>query len=218
MKFERPLRVLVAFAIGSAVALSAELTTQLPASADLSMTIPAIGQQDGAWGGAALGSSPADTIASSGCAITAVTMMLRYYGITTDPGAFNAWLTANGGYAFDDELIWDAVTQYTSGQVVFTEWTGPDLGLIRNQLDLAHPVVAEVRLNGNQHFVLILGYSSTTGLLINDPWYGDTVNFSDRYGDPASGIVSIRTFAPGDLYGARVDWVATQKGDRYLVQ
>jgi hypothetical protein len=59
-------------------------------------------------------------------------------------------------------------------------------------------VVAEVQLGGNQHFVLITGYASAGGFLINDPWFDDSVRFSDRYGDPASGIVSIRTFMPAD--------------------
>lgn len=215
MNFDRSLRLLAALAIAGAVATTAQVATQLPAAADLAMTIPTVGQQDGAWGAAPLGTSATDTIASAGCAITAVSMMLRYYGIATDPGAFNAWLTGNGGYAFDDELIWDAVTQYSGGRVVFTGWTGPDLGLIRSQLDLAHPVVAEVSLNGNQHFVLIVGYTDSNGLLINDPWFDDTVNFSDRYGDPASGIVSIRTFAPGELPPPPAEWLATRKDDLY---
>src|SRR5437763_612274 len=95
-------------------------------------------------------------------------MMLRYYGVDTDPGAFNAWLTANGGYAFDDELIWDAVSGYTGGRIGFSQWRGPDLGLIQGELDAGRPVVAEVQLGGNQHFELITGYTSAAGLLINE--------------------------------------------------
>ena len=158
-----------------------------------------------------LGTSPA-SIGSDGCAITAVAMMLRYYGIDTDPGALNAWLTANGGYAYDDQLIWDAVTNYSASQVAFSAWLGPDLYAIQTELDAGRPVVAEVRLGGNQHFVLLTGYATEGGLLINDPWYADSVRFSDRYGDPAVGIVSIRTFMPADPGGARgqtrVSWLA----------
>ena len=202
----RPL--LAASAIAAAVALSSPAT----AVADSSMTIAVMGQQDGAWAGAPLGSSATDSIGSAGCAITSVTMMLRYYGMNTDPGAFNAWLTANGGYAFDDQLIWDAVTSYSGGRVAFSNWLGPDLGPIEGELDAGRPVVAEVRLGGNQHFVLLTGYSTEGGLEINDPWFADSVSFSDRYGDPASGIVSIRTFMPADpggqRGGGRVSWLA----------
>jgi len=202
----RPL--LAASAIAAAVALSSPAS----AVADSSMTIAVMGQQDGAWAGAPLGSSATDSIGSAGCAITSVTMMLRYYGMNTDPGAFNAWLTANGGYAFDDQLIWDAVTSYSGGRVAFSNWLGPDLGPIEGELDAGRPVVAEVRLGGNQHFVLLTGYSTEGGLEINDPWFADSVSFSDRYGDPASGIVSIRTFMPADpggqRGGGRVSWLA----------
>jgi len=210
--FQPPRRLVRPLLLAAAIAAGAALSAPLPAAADTSMTIAVMGQQDGAWGGAPLGSSPADTIASSGCAITSVTMMLRYYGVDTDPGAFNAWLTANGGYAFDDELIWDAVSGYTGGRIGFSQWRGPDLGLIQGELDAGRPVVAEVQLGGNQHFVLITGYTAAAGLQINDPWFADSVNFSDRYGDPASGIVSIRTFMPanpgGPRGGGRLSWLA----------
>lgn len=199
-------------AIAAAIAVASALGGAVVASADSSMSIAVMGQQDGAWAGAPLGSSATDTIGSAGCAITSVTMMLRYYGMNTDPGAFNAWLTGNGGYAYDDQLIWDAVTRYSNGRVAFSGWIGPDLGVIEAELDAGKPVVAEVRLGGNQHFVLLVGYTMDGGIQINDPWFADTVKFSDRYGDPSNGIVSIRTFAPVDPAGprgqGRVSWLA----------
>ncbi|HEV3096851.1 MAG TPA: C39 family peptidase [Candidatus Dormibacteraeota bacterium] len=207
MKVQLPTLRLRPALVATAIALAAAVSSQLGTLADGSMTIPVMGQQDPAFAGAPLGSSATDTIGSAGCAITSVTMMLRYYGINTDPGAFNAWLTANGGYAFDDQLIWDAVTTYSGGRVAFSGWTGPDLGAIQNELDAGRPVVAEVRLNGNQHFVLLIGYSAEGGLVIDDPWFADSVRFSDRYGDPASGIVSVRTFMAdpsGQRGGGRV--------------
>jgi len=149
-------------------------------------------------------------------------MMLRYYGINTDPAAFNAWLTASGGYAFDDQLIWDAVTTYSGGRVAFSGWLGPDLGVIDSELEAGRPVVAEVQLSGNQHFVLLTGYASNGGLEINDPWFADSVNFADRYGDPASGIVSIRTFMAAALgperAGGRVSWLANAIDAVHLTQ
>jgi peptidase C39-like protein len=192
--------------------LASALGNPVGAAADSSMSIAVMGQQDTAWAAAPLGASPTESIGSAGCAITAVTMMLRYYGMDTDPGAFNAWVTANGGYAYDDQLIWDAVNFYTNGRVTFSGWIGPDLVAIQAELDAGRPVVAEVRLDGNQHFVLLTGYTTEGGILINDPWFADSVRFIDRYGDPAAGIVSIRTFMPADPGGAhaqgRVSWLA----------
>lgn len=211
-----------AAALAAAIAMALSFPSQVTASADSSMSIAVMGQQDGAWAGAPLGGSTTDTIGSAGCAITAVTMMLRYYGINTDPGAFNAWVTAAGGYAFDDQLIWDAVNFYTNGRVTFSGWIGPDLAAIQAELDAGRPVVAEVRLGGNQHFVLLTGYTTEGGLEMNDPWFADSARFNDRYGDPAAGIVSARTFMPADPGGARghgrVSWLANAVAAVHLSQ
>ena len=205
-------RSLRAAALAGAIAVAFALGGPVAASADSSISIAAMSQQDPAWAGAPLGSSPTDTIGWAGCAITAVTMMLRYYGMNTDPGAFNTWVTANGGYAYDDQLIWDAVTRYSSGRVAFSGWIGPDLGVIEGELDAGRPVVAEVRLYGNQHFILLTGYTLEGGIEINDPWFNDSNLFKWRYGDPAAAIVSIRTFRPADPAGprgqGRVSWLA----------
>ena len=210
MKFSRLLNGLRPAIVAGAIAVTIALSNPLGASAEDAIEIGPMSQQDGAWAGARLGSSPTETIGSAGCAIAAVTMMLRYYGINVDPGTFNAWLTANGGYAFDDMLIWNAVTTYSAGRVTFSGWSGPDLGVIEAELDAGRPVVAEVQLAGNQHFVLLTGYSLETGVMINDPWFGDSAVLGVRYADPA--IVSIRTFTAGEPAGLRGDgrmsWVA----------
>ena len=203
---------LCATALAGAIAAAAIFGTPVIAAADNSIAIPPMNQNNPAWAGARLGASPTDTIGSSGCAITAVTMMLGYYGVETDPASLNAWLTPSGGYANWDQLVWDTVTRYSGGQVAFSGWFGPDLGLIERELDAGRPVVAEVRLSGNQHFVLLTGYTAAGGFVINDPWFGDSVRFSDRYGDPASGMVSIRTFMPADAplgFGDRRGWLAS---------
>src|ERR1700738_1532499 len=117
-----------AAAVASVIAIASAIGNQAIASADTERSIPVMGPQNSAWEGAPPGTSVTESIGSAGCAITAVTMMLRYYGLNTDPGAFNAWLTSNGGYAFDDQLIWDAVTSYSGGRVAFSGWLGPAPG------------------------------------------------------------------------------------------
>jgi peptidase C39-like protein len=205
-----------------AIALGALLTSPVTAAANSSMSIPIMNQQDGAWAGAPLGTSPTETVGSAGCAITAVAMMLRYYGMDTDPGALNSWLTGNGGYAFDDQLIWAAVTSYSRGRVGFSGWLGPDLNVITTELDEGRPVVAEVRLYGNQHFVLLTGYTTEGGYEVLDPWFGDSQTVGARYGDPATGIVSIRTFMPADPGGprarGRMSWIANAVAALHLAR
>lgn len=207
------LRTLVgAAALAAVLSLATSLAACLQASADTQLPAPVISQQNGAWAGNQLGLS-ADTIGSSGCAITAVAMLLQYYGAATDPAALNAWLTQNNGYWADEDVLWDAVTAYTGGKVTFSGWYGPDLQLIAGEIYAGRPVVAEVVLNGNQHFVLITG-AGGGGLRINDPWFGDNVNFSDRYGDPSTGIVSIRTFLPAPSQPAAAPPAAGDQTDQ----
>jgi hypothetical protein len=203
VRFPSPVFNLRAATFAAVVVVASALGNPVDAGADSTMNIPVLGQQDGAWAGAQLGTATGESIGSAGCAITAVTMMLRYYGVQTDPGAFNAWLTANGGYAYDDQLIWDAVTSYTGGRVAFSGWLAPDLSTIEAELDAGRPVVAEVRIGVNQHFVLLTGYTTDGGTEMNDPWFADSVKLNDRYGYPNSGVLSIRTFMPAEARGAR---------------
>lgn len=196
--------------MAAAIALSAAVSQLVGAAADTSLGVPLLGQQDPAWSGSQLGTSPTETVGSSGCAITSVAMMLNYYGISTDPGLLNVWLTNNGGYAFDDKILWATINAYSGGRVAFSGWLGPDLDLITSEIDAGRPVIAEVSLNGNQHFVIMTGYDAN-GFIINDPWFDDTVYFAARYGDPATGIVSIRTYTPqlplGIRGGGRISWM-----------
>ncbi|HEY0493175.1 MAG TPA: C39 family peptidase, partial [Candidatus Dormibacteraeota bacterium] len=142
--------------------------------------------------------------------------------IDTDPGAFNTWLLGNGGYVNDDQLVWDSVNRYTGGRVLFSGWLGADLEAIRTELEAGRPVVAEVSLGGNQHFILLTGESTEGGLTANDPWFGDAINFSERYGDPATGILSIRTFMPQDPGGprghGRLSWIANSGAALHLAR
>jgi hypothetical protein len=100
-------------------------------------------------------------------------------------------------------VIWDSVSGISGGRVDFTGWYGADLGLISNEINAGRPVVAEVSLYRNQHFVLITGIAADGGFIIHDPWFGDQAAFAPRYGDPATGILSIRTFALRSQSGPR---------------
>jgi hypothetical protein len=57
----------------------------------------------------------------------------------------------------------------------------PPQSLVESELDAGRLVVAEVRLQGHMHFVVITGHRG--GVLdINDPWYGDRTTLQARYG------------------------------------
>ncbi|MCI5119657.1 MAG: hypothetical protein D3908_00360, partial [Candidatus Electrothrix sp. AUS4] len=160
-----------------------------------------LGQRWEPWAGDALGSGTncsSYTIGSDGCAITATAMVFNYFGHITDPRDMNSWLISNGGYASGCYLTWSKAAD-KSGNI---SWVGSwdytlvpaDLDRIRSEIDDGYPVIAEVRLFGYQHFVVITGYSGST-FYINDPWYGDQSTINSRYGsDPAAAIYGIRVY------------------------
>src|ERR1700694_2060768 len=67
-------------------------------------SVSTLSQRSLQWSRQALGSDRVDTIGSSGCALTAVTMVASAYGYPTNPAQLNQWLTAHGGYIEDGLL------------------------------------------------------------------------------------------------------------------
>ena len=168
-------------------------------SALASPPVPTMSQRSQPWSRQALGSDPVDTIGSSGCALTAVTMVASAYGYRTNPSQLNQWLTAHGGYIENDLLLWRQATAVTQGSVRW-QWLHvpglvsqlrtddqdiedlPPQSVVEAQLDAGRLVVAEVRLYGGMHFVVITGHRGDT-LYINDPWFGDRTTLQARYGN-----------------------------------
>jgi hypothetical protein len=172
--------------------------------------VPTLSQRAHPWSRQALGSDPVDTIGSSGCALTAVTMVARAYGYGTDPMQLNQWLTAHGGYIENDLLLWRQATAVTQGSVRW-QWLHvpgmvsqlrtddqdiedlPPPSLVEAQLDAGRLVVAEVRLYGGMHFVVITGHRGDL-LDINDPWFGDRTTLQARYGTYRQAVHSAQVY------------------------
>jgi hypothetical protein len=179
-------------------------------SAAAAASVPIFSQRAHQWSRDALGSDPVDTIGSSGCALTAVTMVTAAYGYTTNPQLLNRWLIAHGGYIENDLLLWRQAGAATQGSVRW-QWTHvpgmvsqlrtddqdiedlPPQSLVEAQLDAGRLVVAEVRLHGNMHFVVITGHSGAI-LYINDPWYGDRTTLQARYGTYRQAVHSAQVY------------------------
>ena len=172
--------------------------------------VPTFSQRSLQWSKDALGSDRVDTIGSAGCALSAVTMVTAAYGYSTNPGMLNHWLTANGGYLENDLLLWRQAAAATQGSVRW-KWLHvpgmvsqlrtddqdiedlPPQSVVEAQLDGGHLVVAEVRLYGGMHFVVITGHSGHT-LYINDPWYGDRTTLQARYGSYRQAVHSAQFY------------------------
>jgi hypothetical protein len=179
-------------------------------SAAAAPSVPIFSQRSHQWSRDALGSDPVDTIGSAGCALTAVTMVTAAYGFSTNPQLLNRWLTAHGGYIENDLLLWRQAAAATQGSVRW-QWMHvpgivsqlrtddqdiedlPPQSMVETQLDAGRLVVAEVRLHGNMHFVVITAHSGSI-LYINDPWYGDRTTLQARYGSYRQAVHSAQVY------------------------
>ena len=173
-------------------------------------SVPTLSQRSLQWSRQALGSDRVDTIGSSGCALTAVTMVASAYGYPTNPAQLNQWLTAHGGYIENDLLLWRQATAVTQGSIRW-QWLHvpgmvsqlrsddqdiedlPPQSLVEAQLDAGRLVVAEGRLYGGMHFVVITGHRGDI-LYINDPWFGDRTTLQARYGSYRQAVHSAQVY------------------------
>ena len=170
------------------------------------------------WGNLPLGTSQSITIHTHGCALTCTAMVLRYFGVTTDPPRLNKWLVDNGGFedGWNDQtgeylgkvrMLWNVPTEKLPQIDRFIRYdynSGPaDTGTIRDLIDQGVPSIAEVlRPGGIPHFVVITGYIGED-FTIRDPLDQDVTrlseryNIQDRYGSgPERNIFSLRVFIP----------------------
>ena len=172
--------------------------------------VPTFSQRSRQWSRDALGSDPVDTIGSAGCAVTAVSMVTAAYGHPLNPQQLNRWLTAHGGYIENDLLLWRQATAATQGLVRW-QWLHvpgiasqlrtddqniedlPPESLVESELDAGRLVVAEVRLYGGMHFVVITGHRGNI-LYINDPWFGDRTTLQARYGTYRQAVHSAQVY------------------------
>lgn len=172
--------------------------------------MPVFTQRSPLWAREPLGSDPIDTIGSSGCALTAVTMVQAAFGYRTNPHLLNQWLTHHGGYVENDAILWRTAMGQTAGSVRL-KWIHipgivaqlrtddqdsndrPDAAVVRQELAAGNLVVVEVRLHGNTHFVVITGPAGQD-FAINDPWYGDRTTLGLRYGPYQTAVYSARIY------------------------
>ncbi|MFW6155062.1 MAG: right-handed parallel beta-helix repeat-containing protein [Planctomycetota bacterium] len=143
-------------------------------------------QKDPGWAENQVGASGA-TIGQIGCAMTSTAMVLRSWGVETNPGALNAWLSVNGGYTPAGAIYWGKVGEYSNGEVQYVanrSWTGSvadndHWSELKGLLDEGYRVI--VKVDGipatpalDEHWVLVTGFTGEhsndpTGYAINDP-------------------------------------------------
>ena len=63
-------------------------------------------QGDPVWGEDQLGQS-VHTMGQVGCAVTSAAMIMKFYGLDTDPGRLNVFLRDHDGYDEENDLRWE---------------------------------------------------------------------------------------------------------------
>ena len=134
----------------------------------LEIPVALFSQNDPKWGEDWLG--PTDqTMGEAGCAVSSAAMILRFYGLDTDPGRLNQFLDAHEGFTEQGWLKWEAVEPMSPGTVHHAYEDLPSYALIDSNLKRGNPVIVRVRLPGGiTHFVVVMGKEGFD-YLIRDP-------------------------------------------------
>lgn len=170
------------------------------ASGEERLDVPFFRQIWEPWGKETLGNSN-DIIENSGCALTSLAMVFKYFGVDTDPGRLNQWLKENNGFMGSNSIIWSKAIEMTEGRVNYLGMQNfsqsADMDTINLYIDSGFPVLARMNFQNTPHYVVITGRSEGT-YFINDPWYENparTINEAyEPIDNPAAAIKGIVLF------------------------
>src|SRR5438309_7509804 len=139
----------------------------------LELPVPSFRQGDEKWSDDPLGGVEENgTVGGEGCAVAAVAMLFKFYGIDTDPQQLNWFLTSVGGYTERGWVYWDRAAWLAPDRVRHVYEDLPSYQLIDSNLARGNPVIVRVRLrNGITHFVVIAGKDGFD-YLVQDPGGG----------------------------------------------
>jgi hypothetical protein len=161
-------------------------STSLAQLQPILLPVPVYNQANPAWAKDKLGSSTSVTIGQQGCAVTCYAMMVSYYHqMSFTPGAANRFLRNNGGFSQGTLLNWPvggrlAGLNYNRRNFRSTQEA---ISVLATFLAYGKPVTVEVRRNGRQHFVAVVGWNGRD-FIANDPDGGRRINLFAKYGTP----------------------------------
>lgn len=129
-------------------------------------------QRDSRWGNSSMGSS-GESVWQVGCLISSIAMVLTKHGQTVTPGD----VAANSSYFFSNTAY--VVIPWAGGKIS-SSW-GYSQSAIDSKLSSGEPVIVGLRAGSyGMHFV-VLKSGSGGNYVINDPWYGPDMQFSEHY-------------------------------------
>lgn len=119
-------------------------------------------QDDPAWGSNTLGYSQY-TMADSGCVTCCVAVVLQMQeiavdGLSTmaDAGEVNQFLTENGGYDSEGNILWDTLEEVTGMTVVREDATEVEDGELEALLEEGICPILRVKLSTMTHYVVLV--------------------------------------------------------------
>jgi len=112
------------------------------------------------------------TLGDEGYAVAAVAMVLKFYGVKTDPQQLNWFLTSVGGYSERGWIYWERAAWLAPDHIRHTYEDLASYQLIDSNLAGRNPVIVRVRLPSSvTHFVVIAGKDGFD-YLVRDPGDG----------------------------------------------
>ena len=159
------------------------------ANATIPYSYPLFSQCDSKWGADIMVTK---TVCQVGCLVSSTSMALRGSNIpippppssgsvSADPGTFNSWLKANGGYDDSNDFIessaeqingvvWPADAMHKTNDLSFDT--------VRSYIQKGRIMIANV--NQGHHFVLAVGWGDDADtIMVNDPGYDrDSYSYS----------------------------------------
>jgi hypothetical protein len=134
------------------------------------LAVPLFRQGDERWSDDPLGGIPDNgTLGGEGCAVAAAAMVLKFYGIDTDPQQLNWFLTSVDGYTERGWVYWERAAWLSPNRVRHVYEDLPSYRLIDSNLARGNPVIVRVRLRGGvTHFVVVAGKDGFD-YLVRDP-------------------------------------------------
>lgn len=162
------------------------------------LTIQTMTQRDPRWKAQRLGTVNGTSIGSDGCVVTAACMLYTYYGKPVLPPDLDNFWTDNkiyeSGNLFSMSKIGAFMPSIVLDEMVRCKTVPAPIDKIKGYIDQGKPVFVWVINEGVEHCTLAVGYEDNQ-IIVNDPWRGDRVKISDRWGDSVKAIIYANLFS-----------------------
>ncbi|MBP7212728.1 MAG: hypothetical protein KBA03_00705 [Anaerolineaceae bacterium] len=165
-----------------------------------------LAQRDPRWKNVKLGYSPTITIGQQGCLITSLTMVLNQYGYEETPATVNTKLQAKGGFPAGTPLLYWKVPPVV-WDIDYSVWREPWFGvtnlaeiddwLAKGAWALVH-VDLDIETSAIEQHWVVLTEKVGDDYKCRDPWQGDEILFSSRFGQPSQGIFRVCIYSKHD--------------------